>query len=139
MRKCHMINAPWIFNTLWFFVKGLMSAKTVAKVSLNGGAFMSEMEKDIDQQFIPSCIGGAYNVDGANQELFIFDTVYLCPGITSAEKESTRQRLLEQEVMEEAQRREVIELRQAAGGQPKSTPPSKTVTPVPSARNSGKM
>jgi hypothetical protein len=27
MRKCYMINTPWVFNTAWYFVKGLIAAK----------------------------------------------------------------------------------------------------------------
>lgn len=121
MRKCHMINAPWIFNTLWYFVKGLLSAKTVAKISLTGSSFMAEMEKDIEPQFVPSNIGGAYNVDGANQESFTFDTVYLCPGMSDSDKESMRQQLLAKEVLEEVARREAAE-RKAAESSKASSP-----------------
>lgn len=129
-----MINAPWIFNTLWYFLKGLLSAKTVAKVSLSGAAFMSEMEKDIDPQFIPSSIGGAYNVDGANQELFAFDIAYFCPGMSEAQRDTMRQQLLEKEVREEVARREAAE--RAAAESPKSG--SRPSTPTASAQTSTK-
>lgn len=32
MKKCYMINTPWLFNTLWYFVKGLLAARTIQKV-----------------------------------------------------------------------------------------------------------
>jgi len=25
--KCHMINAPWLFTTFWFFVKGFLDER----------------------------------------------------------------------------------------------------------------
>ena len=37
--KCHMINVPWIFNSIWFFMKGLMDASTVKKVTITGTDF----------------------------------------------------------------------------------------------------
>lgn len=54
MRKCVMVNVPWIFNTVWYFVKGLLAEKTIAKVSLAGASFMDELVKEIDPQHIPS-------------------------------------------------------------------------------------
>jgi hypothetical protein len=27
MRKAFMVNTPWIFNTVWFFIKGLLAAR----------------------------------------------------------------------------------------------------------------
>jgi hypothetical protein len=29
MRKCFMINTPWVFNALWYFIKGLLAARFV--------------------------------------------------------------------------------------------------------------
>ena len=37
--KCHMVNVPWIFNSIWFFMKGLMDPNTVKKVTLTGTDF----------------------------------------------------------------------------------------------------
>lgn len=28
MNKCFMINAPWIFNAMWYFAQGLLSARS---------------------------------------------------------------------------------------------------------------
>ena len=47
MRKCFMINSPWVFNALWFFIKGLLPARTVAKVDLMGSGFKKEIEEEI--------------------------------------------------------------------------------------------
>ena len=70
MRKCFMINMPWLFNTIWFFIKGLLAARTVAKVNISGGGYMSELEKDIDKDKIPAMIGGAFK---ENNKGFVFD------------------------------------------------------------------
>lgn len=37
--KCHMINVPWIFNSIWFFMKGLMDPNTVKKVTITGADY----------------------------------------------------------------------------------------------------
>lgn len=25
MRKCYMVNVPWVFNTLWYFMKNMLA------------------------------------------------------------------------------------------------------------------
>ncbi len=47
MRKCFMINSPWVFNALWFFIKGLLPARTMAKVDLMGTSFKTQIEEEI--------------------------------------------------------------------------------------------
>ena len=37
--KCHMVNAPLLFYSLWFFMKGSMDANTVKKVIITGTDF----------------------------------------------------------------------------------------------------
>ena len=32
MARSFMVNAPWIFNTLWYVLKGLLAERTVDKV-----------------------------------------------------------------------------------------------------------
>ena len=32
MARSFMVNAPWVFNTLWFVLKGLLAERTVDKV-----------------------------------------------------------------------------------------------------------
>ena len=58
MRKCYMINTPWVFTSIWYLIKGWIAPKTVAKVSLLGGSFMSEMLEDIAEENIPVMVGG---------------------------------------------------------------------------------
>ena len=39
MLKCHMVNAPLLFYSLWFFMKGSMDPNTVKKVIITGTDF----------------------------------------------------------------------------------------------------
>mmetsp|Transcript_18256 Transcript_18256/g.19016 ORF Transcript_18256/g.19016 Transcript_18256/m.19016 type:complete len:329 (+) Transcript_18256:61-1047(+) len=70
MHKCHMINAPWIFNTVWWVIKGWLAPRTIAKVNVLGTSFRQELEAEIDVNNLPDRIGGLYNKP---VEPFIFD------------------------------------------------------------------
>lgn len=112
MRKCFMINTPWVFNALWYFIKGLLAARfvyspsddddddifprpnthththarslrTLAKISIMGTDFRQELEKDIDKEYIPSLIGGPYK-GGMEYKPFAWDKGYLCMQATDA-------------------------------------------------------
>jgi hypothetical protein len=78
MRKAFMINTPWIFNTVWFFIKGLLAAKTVAKISMMGATFMDEIEKEIRRENIPALVGGPY-IGYQQYVAYPFNRSYLCP------------------------------------------------------------
>lgn len=54
MRKCYMINTPWVFQTVWYFVQGLLAARTIAKIAVLGSDFKGEIQKELDAQFLPS-------------------------------------------------------------------------------------
>lgn len=77
MRKTFMINVPWVFNTVWYFIKGLLAAKTVSKITLYGGAYINEIAKEIPRASLPSLVGGPY-VGYQNYVSFPFDRQYLC-------------------------------------------------------------
>lgn len=58
MNKCYMINAPFVFNTLWYFIKGLLSQRTVDKVSISGANYMQDLLKRVHAENIPDIIQG---------------------------------------------------------------------------------
>lgn len=58
LRKCIMINTPWVFNTIWFFVKGLIAQRTLDKISVLGSSFEKELFAEIGQKSVPAIIGG---------------------------------------------------------------------------------
>eukprot|EP01036_Dinobryon_divergens_P052204 gene52204-69842_t len=61
MRKCYMINTPWLFHTVW----------TLSKISVLGTDYMSEVAKEIPVNSLPSVLGGEFN---GNTAPFLFDT-----------------------------------------------------------------
>lgn len=68
--RSHMIKVPWMFNTLWYFIKGLLDASTVAKVAITGADFMETLLKDMPIESIPKKYGGLYE---GNNTPFAFD------------------------------------------------------------------
>ena len=84
LRKCYLVNCPWVFNALWFFIKGLLPQTTLQKVSINGHNFQASLEKDLDPELVPALIGGPYkghmepNLPGA----FVWDRAFMLEGRT---------------------------------------------------------
>jgi hypothetical protein len=58
--KCHMVNVPWIFNTIWHFIKGLMDPNTIKKVNIQGTDFMQKVLEDVPMESLPTSMGGRY-------------------------------------------------------------------------------
>jgi len=84
MKKCFMINTPWLFNTLWYFIKGLLNQRTIDKVTVLGTTFMDEMKESIDIENLPDLVeGGLKGPDPA----FEFDLSCFAP-ITENTKEA---------------------------------------------------
>jgi hypothetical protein len=59
--KSHMINTPWVFNTLWVFVKQLLDANTIDKINILGSDYMTELSKEVPLTSIPKEFGGTYD------------------------------------------------------------------------------
>lgn len=68
--KSYFINVPTIFTMLWYFIKGMLDANTLTKISLNGSNYLSLIRDEIPHDSIPAEIGGGFV--GANLE-FDFD------------------------------------------------------------------
>lgn len=77
MRKCYMINTPWLFNTLWYFIKGLLAPRTIAKVAVMGTSYKDEIIKEIDIKSLPKMVGGEYSGSGIEYVPFAFNKDYL--------------------------------------------------------------
>lgn len=60
MQRCYLVNVPWIFNALWYFIKGLLPETTLRKVCLCGKDFKTRLLKEVDPEFIPDLIQGPY-------------------------------------------------------------------------------
>ena len=76
LRKCFIINAPFIFRSLWYFLRSLLSETTQAKISILGADFAAELRKDVDAACLPALVpGGLYSVGGESP--FVFDLAVL--------------------------------------------------------------
>lgn len=82
LSKCYVINSPWIFNTLWWFIQGLLAPKTVAKVSVSGTDFKDVLLKGMPAENIPNLIHGPYPVESSNTHGYSFNKQFFCPDMS---------------------------------------------------------
>lgn len=68
--RSHFVRVPWVFNTLWAFVKGMIDPNTLKKVTMNGADYMDKLLEDLPLTSIPKRLGGYY--EGYNTA-FAFD------------------------------------------------------------------
>lgn len=82
LRKCYLVNCPWVFNALWFFIKGLLPHTTLQKISINGYNFRASLERDLDPELVPALIGGPYNghMEPGNPQAFEWDRAFMLEG-----------------------------------------------------------
>ena len=69
--KSHMVNVPWIFNSIWWLVKNILDPNTIKKISITGTDYMKVLQKDIPLSSIPISLGGKCV---PREDLFRFDT-----------------------------------------------------------------
>ena len=72
MNKCYMINTPFMFNTIWYFIKGLLAQRTVDKVSMSGSKYLDELSKRVAVDNIPDIVKGGKLADDLT--VYSFDT-----------------------------------------------------------------
>ena len=58
LHKLYMINAPFIFTSIWYVAQTLLDPKTLEKVSILGEDYMSELEKELDTDMLPVSMQG---------------------------------------------------------------------------------
>ena len=58
--RSHFVRVPWVFNTLWTFVKGLIDPNTLKKVTMNGADYIDKLLEDLPLSSIPKRLGGSY-------------------------------------------------------------------------------
>lgn len=71
MRKCFMVNTPWLFHTVWFVISALLPPRTLAKVNVMGTDALQTLQLEIPSASLPTFLGGTF--DGIT-EPFPFDT-----------------------------------------------------------------
>jgi len=73
LKKMIVVNSPWVFNGLWWFLKALLPQRTIDKVSINGGYYAEELAKYVDASSLPESLGGTYTGNSSGIP-FEFDT-----------------------------------------------------------------
>ena len=58
LSKLYMINAPYIFQSIWYVAQQLLDPKTLEKVDILGEDYLKILEKEIDLDALPKCIKG---------------------------------------------------------------------------------
>jgi hypothetical protein len=61
LKKCYLINVPWVFNAFWYFIKGMLHESTLKKIVICGKDFRQLLDNDLAPEFVPTLIGGPYN------------------------------------------------------------------------------
>ena len=58
MGKFYIINAPFVFSTMWSFVKPWLDATTAAKIDILGSTYKDKLLAQIDADNLPKEFGG---------------------------------------------------------------------------------
>eukprot|EP01084_Bolivina_argentea_P312264 540604_1 len=58
LHKMYVINAPWVFQSVWKIVTTFLHPNTVAKTKILGYDYLDELLKEIDIHMIPKKFGG---------------------------------------------------------------------------------
>lgn len=58
MGRFYIINAPYIFTTVWAVVKGWLDPVTREKIQILGSHYLGELAKQIPMESIPTTVGG---------------------------------------------------------------------------------
>ena len=64
MGRFYIINAPYIFTTVWAVVKAWLDPVTREKIQILGSNYIGELAKQIPMENIPSLIGGKCQCQG---------------------------------------------------------------------------
>jgi len=64
MGHMFIVNAPYLFSTVWSFVKPWLDEATVRKIHILGKGFKTELQQYIDPANLPSDLGGSCKCAG---------------------------------------------------------------------------
>ncbi|PWN46103.1 CRAL/TRIO domain-containing protein, partial [Ceraceosorus guamensis] len=57
--RVQIINAPWLFSSIWAYIKGWLPVGTVDKIDIQGADYKSTLLQYIDADQLPAFYGGA--------------------------------------------------------------------------------
>lgn len=63
MGKFYIINAPFLFTTVWSVVKGWLDPVTVSKIVILGKSYKDDLLKQIPAENLPKDFGGKSEED----------------------------------------------------------------------------
>lgn len=63
MGKFYIINAPFLFTTVWSIVKGWLDPVTVSKIVILGKSYKDDLLKQIPAENLPKDFGGKSEED----------------------------------------------------------------------------
>ncbi|PWN94129.1 CRAL/TRIO domain-containing protein, partial [Acaromyces ingoldii] len=66
--RVQIINAPWLFSTIWSYIKGWLPVNTAEKIDIVGTDFKAKLLEFIDEEQLPSSIGGSCQCGGKGCE-----------------------------------------------------------------------
>ena len=58
MGRFYIINAPFIFTTVWTVVKNWLDPVTTSKIQILGSNYVADLEKQVDLHNLPAFLGG---------------------------------------------------------------------------------
>ncbi|WFD33282.1 hypothetical protein MCUN1_000095 [Malassezia cuniculi] len=58
MGRFYIINAPYIFTTVWTVVKNWLDPVTTSKIQILGSGYVSELQKQLSLDHLPAILGG---------------------------------------------------------------------------------
>ncbi|CAO1618315.1 unnamed protein product [Sympodiomycopsis kandeliae] len=56
--RVQIINAPWLFSTIWGYIKGWLPPATVDKIDIQGSDYKNTLLKFVEPQDLPKQMGG---------------------------------------------------------------------------------
>lgn len=63
--RVQIINAPWLFSTIWSYVKGWLPPGTVGKIDIQGADYKGSLLQFVEPQNLPKRLGGACECEHA--------------------------------------------------------------------------
>lgn len=62
--RVQIINAPWLFSTIWSYLRGWLPPGTVEKIDIQGTDFKPTLLKFADEKNLPKKLGGTCQCPG---------------------------------------------------------------------------
>lgn len=63
--RVQIVNAPWLFSTIWSYLRGWLPPGTVEKIDIQGADYKGVLLKFIDEDNLPKRLGGACDCKGS--------------------------------------------------------------------------